>query len=64
MVDVLFLGIGTAILLFFTVEMITFILFNTTNNYKSKITYFVMGETFCIMGYLLLFIFVLSSSIF
>ena len=62
MVDVLFLGIGTAILLFFTVEMITFILFNTTNNYKSKITYFVMGETFCIMGYLLLFIFILSSS--
>jgi hypothetical protein len=62
MVDVLFLGIGTAILLFFTVELITFILFNTTNDYKSKTMYFIMGETFSIMGYLLLFIFILSSS--
>ena len=62
MVDVLFLGIGTAILLFFTVELITFILFNTTNDYKSKTMYFIMGETFFIMGYLLLFIFILSSS--
>ncbi|KYC51790.1 MAG: hypothetical protein AMQ74_00996 [Candidatus Methanofastidiosum methylothiophilum] len=62
MVNVLFLGIGTAILLFFTVELITFILFNTTNDYKSKTTYFIMGQTFGIMGYLLLFIFILSSS--
>lgn len=62
MVDVLFLGIGTAILLFFTVELITSILFNTTNDYKSKTMYFIMGETFGIMGYLLLFIFILSSS--
>ncbi|NPV50208.1 MAG: hypothetical protein HPY60_03305 [Candidatus Methanofastidiosum sp.] len=62
MVDVLFLGIGTAILLFFTVELITFILYNTTNDYKSKTMYFIMGETFGIMGYLLLFIFILSSS--
>lgn len=62
MVDVLFLGIGTAILLFFSVELITFILFNTTNDYKSKTMYFIMGETFSIMGYLLLFIFILSSS--
>jgi len=62
MVDVLFLGIGTAILLFFTVEIITFILFNTTNDYKSKTMYFIMGQTFSIMGYLLLFIFILSSS--
>ena len=62
MVDVLFLGIGTAILLFFTVELITFILFNTTNDYKSKTMYFIMGETFSIMGYFLLFIFILSSS--
>ena len=62
MVDVLFLGIGTAILLFFTVELITSILFNTTNDYKSKTMYFIMGQTFGIMGYLLLFIFILSSS--
>ncbi len=62
MVDVLFLGIGTAILLFFTVELITSILYNTTNDYKSKTMYFIMGETFGIMGYLLLFIFILSSS--
>ena len=62
MVDVLFLGIGTAILLFFTVELITSILFNTTNDYKSKTMYFIMGETFGIMGYFLLFIFILSSS--
>ena len=62
MVVVLFLGIGTAILLFFTVELITFILYNTTNDYKSKTMYFIMGETFGIMGYLLLFIFILSSS--
>jgi hypothetical protein len=62
MVDVLFLGIGTAILLFLTVELITSILFNTTNDYKSKTMYFIMGQTFGIMGYLLLFIFILSSS--
>jgi len=62
MVNVLFLGIGTAILLFLTVELITFIIFNITNDYKSKTTYFIMGQTFGIMGYLLLFIFILSSS--
>ncbi|NMC60593.1 MAG: hypothetical protein GYA51_14600 [Candidatus Methanofastidiosa archaeon] len=60
--DVLLLGIGTAILLFLTVELITFILFNTTKDYKLKTMYYTMGETFGIMGYLFLFIFLISSS--
>lgn len=62
MADVLLLGIGTAILLFFTVELITFILYNTTHDYKSKTMYHTMGETFGIMGYFFLFVFILSSS--
>lgn len=62
MADVLLLGIGTVILLFLTVELITSILYNTTNDYKSKTMYFIMGETFGTIGYILLFIFIISSS--
>ncbi len=55
-------AIGTLILFLLSVELLSYILRDLQEDYKSRVMYATVGDTFGILGYMLLIIFVVSAS--
>lgn len=55
-------AIGSVILFLLSVELFSYILRDTQKEYKNKVMYTTVGDTFGLLGYMLLIVFVISAS--
>ena len=55
-------AIGSLILFLLSVELLSRILMGTHAEYKNKVMYTTIGDTFGLLGYMLLIVFVVSAS--
>ena len=55
-------AIGSLILFLLSVELLSYILRDTQQDYKNRVMYTTVGDTFGLLGYMLLIVFVVSAS--
>ncbi|MEA1993793.1 MAG: hypothetical protein U9N35_05285 [Euryarchaeota archaeon] len=55
-------AMGSLILFLLSVELISYILRNTTKDYRSSVIFVTVGDIFGVLGYILLIVFVISAS--